>query len=311
MPELDREQRRIVRLIRREGRNIRDPRARRVYERAAVQTGLVESGLRNLSYGDADSQGWRQERASLYKDPTNLRASIRRFREEFQQLYDPGEKSYEVAAQVQRPAEQYRGRYHDVANEAAQILRGSPSPGGPVSDSGPLYRTVPGVDNAATRQQLKQAYFLGNTHDPNALLQLKAGLDQAQDVPSRRVQIPRPGPATQGTGKRGDGIGGELLESFYNGPGGVNIKNGQRVSKGFVDGHTDHVHVAGGPKSVVALGRLAQQMGLRVSENPAFDKVDPVHTEGSYHYKNQAIDVSGDPKKMARFSRRVARLYGL
>lgn len=91
----------------------------------------------------------------------------------------------------------------------------------------------------------------------------------------------------------------------------MNIKNGQRVPKGFVDGHTDHVHVAGGPKSVVALGRLAQQMGLRVSENPAFDKVDPVHTEGSYHYKNQAIDVSGDPKKMARFSRRVARLYGL
>ena len=45
--------------------------------------------------------------------------------------------------------------------------------------------------------------------------------------------------------------------------------------------------------------------------NSAFDKVDPVHTKGSYHYRNQAIDVSGDPKAMRRFNRRVAQLYGI
>lgn len=192
MAKLDSEQRRIVRLIRREGQNIADPKLRRVYERAAVQTGLVESGLRNLNYGDADSKGWRQERQSLYRNPTNLRASIRRFREEFEQKYDPGEKSYEVAAQVQRPAEQYRGRYHDVAGQAAQILRSSVGggPGGSVPADGPTYRTVPGVDNRGTRASLMQSYFLGNPRaNPNALLDLKTSLDEAADVPATRVKV--------------------------------------------------------------------------------------------------------------------------
>lgn len=200
VPELDREQRKIVRLIRREGRRIKDPHARRVYERAAVQTGLVESGLRNLPGGDQDSAGWRQERASLYANPTNLRASVRRFREEFQQLYDPGEKSYEVAAQVQRPREDLRGRYHDVAGEAASILRGSPNPGSEV-EGGPRYRTVPGVDRSDERTALKRAYF-ANSHNPDALLDLKTSLDSTQDTPSQRVRISRAGPVTRGPGKR-------------------------------------------------------------------------------------------------------------
>jgi hypothetical protein len=122
---------RILEQILREAQNIRNPRKRRVFEKAAVQTGLVESGGRNLNYGDADSQGWRQERASLYDNPTNVKASVRRFRQEFQQFYDPGEKSYEVAAQVQRPAAQYAGRYRDVRAEARQLLRGVDRPGAP------------------------------------------------------------------------------------------------------------------------------------------------------------------------------------
>lgn len=38
--------------------------------------------------------------------------------------------------------------------------------------------------------------------------------------------------------------GKHLKELFWNGPGATNIKNGKRVGKGFVSGHTDHVHVA-------------------------------------------------------------------
>lgn len=38
--------------------------------------------------------------------------------------------------------------------------------------------------------------------------------------------------------------GKSLEELFWNGPGAANIKNGKRVGKGFVSGHTDHVHVA-------------------------------------------------------------------
>lgn len=35
-----------------------------------------------------------------------------------------------------------------------------------------------------------------------------------------------------------------LAELFWNGQGATNLKNGKRVPKGFVSGHTDHVHVA-------------------------------------------------------------------
>lgn len=196
---LDREQRKIVRLIRREGANIPNLHVRRKYEAAAVETGLVESGLRNLSGGDADSAGWRQERASLYANPTNLRASIRRFRQEFEQHYDPGEKSYEVAAQVQRPAAQYRGRYRDVLGEARAILGSTGGGGSGRSDalgsvslpgSPALYKPIPGVDNSATRQQAAITYF-ANSHDPGALLAYKATIDQAQDTPGGGLKLIR------------------------------------------------------------------------------------------------------------------------
>jgi hypothetical protein len=35
--------------------------------------------------------------------------------------------------------------------------------------------------------------------------------------------------------------------------------------------------------------------------------VNPVHTGGSYHYKGEAIDVSGDPKRMNAYSRAVEK----
>lgn len=204
------DRKKILNAINREARQIRDPQARRVFKRAAVQTGIVESGLRNLSYGDADSQGWRQERASLYKNPTNIKASVRRFRQEFEQFYDPGERSYEVAAQVQRPAAQYRGRYKDVAGQAERIVRselgGSPNMregSGDVS-----YRTVPGVDRSADRKALKLSY-LDERGKPGALLDLAAGLDSARDTPDRQVKVQgSPAPRrSSGGGGFGGGLG--------------------------------------------------------------------------------------------------------
>lgn len=185
MPKLDREQRGIVAQINREARNVPRP-LRKIFKRAAVQTGLVESGLRNLSYGDADSQGWRQERASLYKDPTNVKASVARFRQEFLQQYDPGEKAWQVAAQVQRPAAQYRDRYRDVAPEARQILRQYGGGGGVVT--GYREMTTPGVDNSGLRQDLKLQY-LQNKGKPNALLDLAGGLESAQDVAGTTTRV--------------------------------------------------------------------------------------------------------------------------
>jgi hypothetical protein len=136
------------------------------------------------------------------------------------------------------------------------------------------------------------------------------GLPEVNTTPTARVSVsgsvkaPTASlPAAHGKSK--------LLELFYNGPGGINAKNGVREPKGFVSGHTDHVHVAAGPKTVVALGQLAEQMGLHVGENPHFGGVHPVHVKNSNHYKGEAIDVSGTPAQMEKFNHRVASIYGL
>jgi hypothetical protein len=102
-----------------------------------------------------------------------------------------------------------------------------------------------------------------------------------------------------------------LFELFWQGQHGINVKNGQVQPQGFVSGHTDHVHVAAGPNTVVALGKIAQRMGLHVGENPHFGGVTPVHVKDSYHYRNEAIDVSGDPGEMAVFAHQVARKFGV
>jgi hypothetical protein len=85
---LDQEQQKVLDALLAAGRQIKDPRTRRVYERAAVQTGLVETGLRELGHGDADSQNWRQERESIYGPQwsrtggaLNTPASAARFRD--------------------------------------------------------------------------------------------------------------------------------------------------------------------------------------------------------------------------------------
>jgi hypothetical protein len=108
----------VVREILRQGRS-----QKRKHVLSALATGKVESGFRNLNYGDADSKGWRQERASIYRNPTNLRASVHRFYHEANQL-DRGQSAGELAADVQRPAAQYRGRYAQVLPQVKGLLRG-------------------------------------------------------------------------------------------------------------------------------------------------------------------------------------------
>jgi hypothetical protein len=90
--------------------------------KAAVETGLVESNLRNLRYGDADSLGWRQERASRYPNPTNLTASVGRFFNETHPLLRAYPRAGDLAAAVQRPAAPYRGRYQARGHEAESLL---------------------------------------------------------------------------------------------------------------------------------------------------------------------------------------------
>jgi hypothetical protein len=64
----------------------------------------------------------------------------------------------------------------------------------------------------------------------------------------------------------------------------------------------------GGKAGVVAAIKYAQSLGLRVSENPYVDTVDPVHVKNSDHYAKydgsnvgKAMDVSGDPTKLKQY----------
>jgi hypothetical protein len=66
-----------------------------------------------------------------------------------------------------------------------------------------------------------------------------------------------------------------------------------------------------GERFIWQLGKVAEKrFGLTVGENPHFGGVDPVHTDGSFHYSALAIDVTGPPARLAAFNRYVARYFG-
>jgi hypothetical protein len=103
-------------------------------------------------------------------------------------------------------------------------------------------------------------------------------------------------------------------ELFYDPLGG--LKFGKQI--GAIGGHSDHVHVAyQNAKAMLQALALARRLGLRVSENPYVDHVDPVHATHSFHYRRfpglyhgrqlgEAADVSGRPALMARYYRLLA-----
>jgi hypothetical protein len=287
--------------------------------KAAIETGLVESGLRNLSGGDADSAGWRQERASLYDDPTNLRASVGRFFDETAPLRGKYGSAGDLAAAVQRPAAQYRGRYQEQSGRADQLLNSFGAKATPQRPQARTTTTTPGVDNSAARGAAI-AQFLGDKQaDPVTFAMQVRGL---RDTPGTTTTVATPQPKRPARPQSRSGDPSEINELFWQGRNGINVKDGRKVPQGFVPGHKDHVHAAGSPETIIALGKLAKSMGLRVGENPYFTGQAPapgVHTPTSNHYKiknvggrkvGQAIDVSGDPKMMAHFAATAAHRYG-
>jgi hypothetical protein len=331
----------IIAAIKRRAAQVEDPRKRNRYLRAALQIGIVESGLQNLNHGDADSKGWRQERQSLYKDPTNVKASVNRVFDEMAQ-HDQGQPSWELAADVQRPAAQYRGRYKDVAAKAAKLAGG-----GVRASASTTTTTTPGQTTQTqltsggdfTQPQLAQRQKPAVTGPaapsyvtkPSVQFQMpdlagrqasiKDAISRLGNVPQETTTATSTSPAqttttTTGSSRapKSSGKGGsKVLELIFNNGGqGYGIKDGQTVKGSQVfsavwGGHANHVHVAAGPKTVVALGKAAQKMGLHVGENPSFGGVDiGAHVPGSYHGKAEAIDVSGDKALMGKFARYVA-----
>jgi hypothetical protein len=227
--------------------------------------------------------------------------------------------------------------FSETNNYVASILSGQ-TPKGSAMALGAAGSVTPGVSvpaqtfrgrvptfDQAGYDKARKAAIVGQMlarRNPNSQL-LRLGVasttppDPAAFQGTRDISETVPGYTTPGSSTTGLGTSvvpkgkSKLLELFWQGKGGIDVKNGQKVPQGFVSGHQDHVHVAAGPKTTIALGKLAQDMGLHVGENPAFGKVNPVHVQGSYHYKGEAIDVSGDPALMRRYARRVAQLYGI
>ncbi len=203
MPSYDDEQLRIARAIRRIGRKRGESRKEIV---AALETGLVESGLRNLNYGDADSKGWRQERASLYRNPTNVKAGINRFFDETSSMGDgKGITAGELAARVQRPREDLRGKYHERVGEAKSLLRSLDRQGGGAAPQRTLSRvTQPGTPGVTSSQVDLTALLASQLEKPlRAAASTPPPLPEFAAKPVSAVAVPttsgRPTAASDGT----------------------------------------------------------------------------------------------------------------
>jgi hypothetical protein len=87
----------------------------------------------------------------------------------------------------------------------------------------------------------------------------------------------------------GGGGGGGTPQGFGGGEFGGDI---ELLYGPNVPGHATHLHLAAEQGPLKKLLRQIQSMGFDVGEHPAFGGVDPVHTEGSWHYKGRGADVN-------------------
>lgn len=268
------EQKRVARKIYRVGRRMGASKKEML---AAIETGLVESGLRNLSYGDRDSVGWRQERGhygSVAKR-RNVAGGARRF---FSETKQAGPRRYGTAGQlaqaVQRSA--FPERYDQMRAPAQEVLswlgRGGKGVGKRPSYSRSRNTTTvktvtPGVSYAQERKERKLQY-LQERGKPGALLGLASDLGELKDVP-RQVDEDKFG--TTRYQRRGTRAGG-----------------GERRGEANIQG----------------LAKLARNMGLTITSTTGGQ-----HVPGSYHYTGNAIDVSGPPNLMKKYYRKVLRKH--
>lgn len=218
-----------------------------------------------------------------------------------------------------------------------------------------LFQITPSVQSAETQEKFERiaSRFPGGYSNPIAAAKQAAFLagDSADEGVSNYVGFNPSAPQghLRGGERRAERIlGGSLgsvageqagrarrplstSELFYD-PG-INLADGQEVAP--IGGHDTHVHFGSeDPRSLLRAARIAGRMGVDVRENPAFEQVDPVHTEGSMHYQDidiprqlqnsrlyrqsgaqgdvlgEALDLTGTPDQLAGINRRLARLSG-
>lgn len=202
------------------------------------------------------------------------------------------------------------------------------SPGGaaytpPASPSLPTAAAVPSASSTSSVPSMPNiagALLSSLGQSPGAQLNAITGAIAATPPPTTLSMpspsiTPLPAVVPQAPGAaavpRGTGSRAGLAEAFYDPLG--SWDNGR--FGGPIGGHSDHVHIsASTPNEMLRAIKLAQSMGLAVRENPYVDAVDPVHVQGSYHYRTfpgqfggkrlgEAIDVSGAADRMAAFYR--------
>ncbi len=320
-----REQLRNVRKVR---NTLRRNGATRKEITSAVSTILVESNAQHDRYsqvgsGDRDSVGAFQQRPSQGWGPAgqSIQKDAKQWLAAAKQQRGKGLSAGQLAQAVQRSA--FPDRYAERLGDAKQALRqvggsaGTPSRlTGSIGtiQPGKRPRLVPGgtsVDNSAAfvaaatsgqggsllkrwRAQLATGNFTTTTQ-PEVLKGMgpkyRGGKPVSASVSGKGGAPP--------TAERG-----AINELFYNGQGAVNIKDGKAVPKGFVEGHTEHVHLAADRATMKRAAQLARSMGLRVGEYGR--GITAGHAPNSYHYRPfGAMDVSGARK--AEWAKRVAR----
>lgn len=136
-------------------------------------------------------------------------------------------------------------------------------------------RTTPGVDRSADRQALLQGY-LRERGRPGALLDLKRGLDSAQDTPSRTTTTTRKAKRSTRTARQSSGQ--TDIEQIIRMAERRGLKVGEHPKRGGVA----PVHAQGSFH-----GRRSR------SGSPG-----------------SAVDITGSPKALARFQREMDRRFG-
>lgn len=251
-------------------------------KKSLVAAALVESGGRHIRYGDRDSVGILQQRPSMgWGSPND---SIEKDARDYLKKAIALDKRFkgtsgQLAQAVQRSA--FPDRYDQRGKEAERYLKMGASPRGSIpGGTVTATETVPGVDFSKQRALAKLQYLNdpATRNSSTGLFNLKTQLDTLKDVPAETVS----------------------------------------KTRGF-SGGVDYGSSGGGsPRNIREMADLAKRMGLRVGEDGRYDpNVEHVHAPGSYHYQSfdggktrAGMDISGDPAKMAKYARLVAKRYG-
>jgi hypothetical protein len=134
--------------------------------------------------------------------------------------------------------------------------------------------------------------------------QLQQLLDAPRQELRQNVQPTRSSPQYKSTGGKGK-LKGVPHEFFFDPLGGWD----EGKSTGAIGGHGTHLHFAANIDLLKQVAKMAEQAGLSVREFEPYDKVDPVHTEGSWHYKGLAADISGSG--LMEFAKMLKKRFGL